>query len=129
MYISQYKSDVHKSREYTTVDPSIIYLHWSLFFFWCIIIPQLKYHFLNLNLYILDEPDVQAEKAWIHADVGVEVEISCTIYAEPTAEVSNDQDVTNVLQMYILHENTMKFFLTSISTRNRSLSFGFHIIC
>ena len=95
------------------MDPSIIYLHWSLFFFWCIIIPQLKYHFLNLNLYILDEPDVQAEKSWIHADVGVEVEISCTIYAEPTAEVSNDQAVTNVLQMYIFHENIMILYLTS----------------
>ena len=36
----------------------------------------------------IDEPDVQAEKAWIHADVGVEIEISCTVYAEPSAEVS-----------------------------------------
>jgi len=41
----------------------------------------------KIDLRIIYEPDVQAEKAWIHADVGVEVEISCTIYAEPTAEV------------------------------------------
>ena len=43
----------------------------------------------NTNIYLfIDEPDVQAEKAWIHADVGVEIEISCTVYAEPSAEVS-----------------------------------------
>ena len=41
------------------------------------------------------------------------MEISCTIYAEPTAEVSNDQAVTNVLQMYIFHENIMILYLTS----------------
>ena len=40
---------------------------------------------------IIDEPEIHVDKAWIHADVGVEVEISCIVHAEPRAEVSNDQ--------------------------------------
>ena len=39
----------------------------------------------------IDEPEIHVDKAWIHADVGVEVEISCIVHAEPRAEVSNDQ--------------------------------------
>jgi hypothetical protein len=42
-----------------------------------------------------DEPEIHVDKAWIHADVSVEVEISCIVHAEPSAEVSNDS-VTNV---------------------------------
>ena len=42
-------------------------------------------------IYFIDEPEIHVDKAWIHADVGVEVEISCIVHAEPRAEVSNDQ--------------------------------------
>ena len=48
-------------------------------------------HFPHLVIYFIDEPEIHVDKAWIHADVGVEVEISCIVHAEPRAEVSNDQ--------------------------------------
>ena len=34
-----------------------------------------------------DEPEIKADKSWIHADVGVELKLSCIVYAEPKAEV------------------------------------------
>ena len=44
-------------------------------------------HFL---LFFPVEPEIQVDKVWVHADVSVEVEISCNVHAEPRAEVSND---------------------------------------
>ena len=35
----------------------------------------------------VDEPEIQVEKAWVHADVGIEAEISCIVHAMPSAEV------------------------------------------
>ena len=35
-----------------------------------------------------DEPEIQVEKAWVHADVGIEAEISCNVHAVPAASVS-----------------------------------------
>jgi hypothetical protein len=37
--------------------------------------------------YFLDEPEIQVEKAWVHADVDIEAEISCVVHAVPEAEV------------------------------------------
>ena len=36
-----------------------------------------------------DEPEIHVDKSWLHADLGVEVEISCVVYAQPKAEVSD----------------------------------------
>ena len=36
---------------------------------------------------LLDEPEIQVEKSWVHADVGIEAEISCIVHAVPSAEV------------------------------------------
>ena len=41
-----------------------------------------------INKPLADEPEIQVDKSWLHADLGVEVEISCVVYAQPKAEVS-----------------------------------------
>ena len=46
--------------------------------------PQFSFLFFSV------EPEIQVDKVWVHADVSVEVEISCIVHAEPMAEVSND---------------------------------------
>ncbi len=46
-----------------------------------------------------DEPEIKADKSWIHADVGVELKLSCIVYAEPKAEV----------RIYIVKKNQQKF--------------------
>lgn len=38
--------------------------------------------------FVSDEPEIQVDKAWVHADIDVEVRISCIVYAQPEAEVS-----------------------------------------
>ena len=57
--------------------------------------------------HVADEPEIHVDKAWIHADVGVEVEISCIVHAEPMAEVSNDHAVTNVAQTFFFSISPM----------------------
>ena len=42
----------------------------------------------KIDLRIIYEPEIQVDKFWVHADVSVEAEISCIVYAEPRAEVS-----------------------------------------
>ena len=49
-----------------------------------IFFPQFSFLFFPV------EPEIQVDKVWVHADVSVEVEISCIVHAEPMAEVSND---------------------------------------
>lgn len=39
-------------------------------------------------LLISDEPEIHVDKSWVHADVGVEIKISCVVYANPAASVS-----------------------------------------
>jgi len=41
----------------------------------------------KIDLRIIFEPEIQVDKVWVHADVSVEVEISCIVHAEPMAEV------------------------------------------
>ena len=42
-----------------------------------------------INKPLADEPEIEVDKSWLHADLGVEVEISCVVYAQPKAEVSD----------------------------------------
>ena len=55
------------------------------------------------------EPEIQVDKVWVHADVSVEVEISCIVHAEPMAEVSNDTyDKCTLYQGYGNRYNLIK---------------------
>ena len=45
--------------------------------------------------FISDEPEIQVEKAWVHADVGIEAEISCIVHAVPSAEVRIKTYISN----------------------------------
>ena len=55
------------------------------------------------------EPEIQVDKVWVHADVSVEVEISCIVHAEPMAEVSNDTyDKCTLYQGYRNRYNLIK---------------------
>ena len=55
------------------------------------------------------EPEIQVDKVWVHADVSVEVEISCIVHAEPMAEVSNDTyDKCTLYQGYENRYNLIK---------------------
>lgn len=44
-------------------------------------------HIINSIHLFSDEPEIQVEKAWVHADVGIEAEISCNVHAVPAAAV------------------------------------------
>ena len=46
------------------------------------------YSFFSFLFLFSVEPEIQVDKVWVHADVAVEVEISCIVHAEPMAEVS-----------------------------------------
>lgn len=41
----------------------------------------------KIELHVIYEPEIQIDKAWVHADIGVEVEISCIVHSRPEAEV------------------------------------------
>ncbi|TRY78137.1 hypothetical protein TCAL_12442 [Tigriopus californicus] len=41
----------------------------------------------KIELHVIYEPEIQIDKAWVHADIGVEVEISCIVHSRPDAEV------------------------------------------
>ena len=41
-----------------------------------------------MSFMLSDEPEIQVEKSWVHADVGIETEISCNVHSNPEAEVS-----------------------------------------
>ena len=46
-------------------------------------------------LFSADAPEIKVDKSWIHADVGVELKLSCIVYAEPKAEVSRRNVINN----------------------------------
>ncbi|CAB4060760.1 unnamed protein product [Lepeophtheirus salmonis] len=41
----------------------------------------------KIKLKVIYEPEIVVDKSWVHADVGVEVSISCVVHAEPLSEV------------------------------------------
>ena len=63
------------------------------------------------NLSFLDEPEIQVEKAWVHADVGIEAEISCIVHAVPAAEVRTANVIISDIPSFL----TVLFFVICIS--------------
>ena len=64
----------------------------------------------NVNFYIfIDEPEIQVEKAWVHADVGIEAEISCIVHAVPSAEVRIKTYISNFLSFLTISPPTLLF--------------------
>ena len=66
----------------------------SFSFFPWLTVQKMKYQGLLNQITIFwfsisfsDEPEIQVEKVWVHADVGIEAEISCNVHAVPAAEV------------------------------------------
>ena len=66
--------------------------------------------FCNVDFYIIiDEPEIQVEKAWVHADVGIEAEISCIVHAVPSAEVRIKTYISKNLSFLTISPPTLLF--------------------
>ena len=96
--ISYLYLDVYKKRKLDLIEIHLIFVNKVIYTF-------------NIKILFIDEPEIQVEKAWVHADVGIEAEISCIVHAVPSAEVRITTVVYKKLFFKIVSRNSFFFYM------------------